>query len=149
MMKMKVGGDAGPASDANRVLETIRRARDGDALRLDANQAWSMADALSFAKALTGVDGGIGKGGAVPGLEYIEEPLRDPRLVQEFWEKSGKVLPYALDESLGMGEEVFTDDVRLNFECGGGRGTGGGEFGGVSCTVDVSRSVCFFTRCLE
>lgn len=56
VMKVKVGGDAGPAADAVRAVkllsETARSA--GTSLRLDANQAWSMEDALCFTAALVG-----------------------------------------------------------------------------------------------
>lgn len=54
VIKVKVGGDAGPVADATRAVkllsETSRGA--GSSLRLDANQAWSLEDALCFTAAL-------------------------------------------------------------------------------------------------
>lgn len=76
-----------------------------------------MGEALLFTSVLSGARS-EGTGGAsfasnaVGAVEYIEEPLRDPRSLGDFWDRSGKVLPYALDESLAMGREVFTDEVR-------------------------------------
>lgn len=125
MLKVKVGGGSGPKADAERSLELLRGSPKGSTLRLDANQAWAMDEALCFSTALTGASGigvvGDGSGAhtascaELGSVEYIEEPLRNPRLLGKFWELSGKALPYALDESLGMGREVFTDDVSVAF----------------------------------
>ncbi|CAN0434107.1 unnamed protein product [Ectocarpus sp. 8 AP-2014] len=49
-------------------------------------------------------------------VEYIEEPLREPRSLGKFWERSGGIVPYALDESLAMGREKFTDKELLQLE---------------------------------
>lgn len=156
VLKVKVGGKAGPSEDAARTVELLRetvlsrvgyssrssskrsRSSCGGTLRLDANQAWTMDEALHFSSVLSAAaaaasassaaerscGGGSGGGGRkaesdlahavdvdVELVEYIEEPLRDPRLLEMFWERSGKVVPYALDESLGMGREAFSDDV--------------------------------------
>lgn len=145
-----MGGGAGPLEDAARTVGLMRESSalseacvssggGVDTLRLDANQAWTMDEALRFCSALAsasaaspatsgcgggGGDGGVGGGSGVIkqaqlegidlGLvEYIEEPLRNPRSLGSFWERSGGVVPYALDESLGMGREVFTDNVRV------------------------------------
>lgn len=160
MLKVKVGGKAGPSEDAARTVELLRgltppSGGDGSSstVRLDANQAWTLDEALLFSSTLatassaaarTGKGGGgsddgggrrsggvvVGDGG-VPGgsgqaelpgvdlglVEYIEEPLRDPRSLGTFWKRSGRVLPYALDESLGMGRESFTDKVSGRFAC--------------------------------
>ncbi|CAN0449876.1 unnamed protein product, partial [Laminaria digitata] len=93
--KVKVGGGkTGPKADAARALELLRESPKGSTLRLDANQAWTMEEALCFYTTLAAASS---SGGSV---EYIEEPLRDPRSLGKFWELSGGVLPYALDESL-------------------------------------------------
>lgn len=137
-----MGGKAGPLEDAARTAGLLRASTPTEAcssavvdtLRLDANQAWTMDEALLFSSALaaasaappeTGAGGGRGEGGGSGGteqalvagvdlrrVEYVEEPLQDPRSLGNFWERSRGILPYALDESLGMGREVFTDNVR-------------------------------------
>ncbi|CAN0099168.1 unnamed protein product [Scytosiphon promiscuus] len=155
VLKVKVGGKAGPSEDAARTLELLRQctspkrglrhkssssSSSGRTLRLDANQAWEMEEALQFSTALTAAEvkqrnRGSGsnstKGGGICGeqgfsesgreagsvdlgmVEYIEEPLQNPRSLEQFWERSGKRVPYALDESLGMGREAFTDEELL------------------------------------
>ncbi len=151
MLKVKVGGEAGPSEDASRTAELLRNLKPtmvngsgSSTVRLDANQAWTLDEALLFSSKLAtassaasrtsncsggggGISGGVASGDSIePGgseqaksagvdlglVEYIEEPLRDPRSLGEFWERSGRALPYALDESLGMGREAFTDKVR-------------------------------------
>jgi len=56
-------------------------------IRLDANQAWSLNEALYFAGEISDVN-----------IEYIEEPLKHVEELPEFSQISG--LPVALDESL-------------------------------------------------
>jgi len=71
-------------------------------LRLDANRAWTLPDAVTF-----------GRGAAGFGIEYIEEPLRDPGGLDALYEKTG--IPLALDETLaGMssGDAVLSKGVR-------------------------------------
>ena len=115
VLKVKVGGRAGPASDADRTLEFLQDSPRESTIRLDANQAWSMEEALEFFAALAEADGAIPRhDSTIAAIEYIEEPLKDPRALEELWERSGKVVPYALDESLAMGREAFTDDVRIS-----------------------------------
>lgn len=117
MLKVKVGGGSGPEADAARSLELLRGSPKGSTLRLDANQAWTMDEALSFSTALAAASSNDGSGthtaacADLGSVEYIEEPLRNPRLLGELWERSERALPYALDESLGMGRKAFTDDV--------------------------------------
>ena len=120
-----MGSESGPKADATRSLELLRGSPKGSTLRLDANQAWTMDEALCFSAALAAESdvGVIPDGSGVHmaarpelgSVEYIEEPLRNPRSLGKFWELSGRTLPYALDESLGMGREVFTDDVSVAF----------------------------------
>jgi o-succinylbenzoate synthase len=85
-VKLKVGS-RGVEED----VELVRAVREalGDAveLRLDANRAWSVADAEEFARATAGLD-----------LEYVEEPLADPAWLPSFVRDHR--LPVALDESL-------------------------------------------------
>ncbi len=85
-VKIKVGRQSIRA-DAERVIEAHRQLGPGITLRLDANRAWSLADALAFDKHIAGVP-----------LEYIEEPLENPAELPAFHERSG--LPVALDEAL-------------------------------------------------
>lgn len=62
-------------------------------LRLDANRAWSFAEAVDFARAVADVE-----------YEYIEEPLTDPSGLADLVRDRG--VPVALDESLvGMSPE--------------------------------------------
>ncbi|MEM7313960.1 MAG: o-succinylbenzoate synthase, partial [Planctomycetota bacterium] len=56
-------------------------------LRLDANQAWGFEQALSFLDATKDVE-----------LEYIEEPLSEPRRLEELYDCTQ--VKYALDETL-------------------------------------------------
>ena len=85
-VKIKVGRQAVRA-DAERVCEVHRQLGPDIKLRLDANRAWTIADALDFAKRIAGVP-----------LEYIEEPLQNPAELPAFHEHSR--LPVALDETL-------------------------------------------------
>jgi O-succinylbenzoate synthase len=91
--KLKIGS-ADPAGDAERVRAVAARLGPGTALRLDANRAWSLAQALRFAGAVEGVV-----------IEYLEEPLLDPSQLPAFASRTG--LPVALDESLaGLSPEA-------------------------------------------
>ncbi|CAN0479798.1 unnamed protein product, partial [Ectocarpus sp. 8 AP-2014] len=114
VLKVKVGGIAGPSEDAARTVQLLRESGSSGSsssssisstLRLDANQAWTMDEALQFSAAL----GDAAATGAAPA--YIEEPLREARSLGKFWERSGGIVPYALDESLAMGREKFTDKL--------------------------------------
>ena len=85
-VKIKVGrGD--PAAEAARVRDLAARLGAGTRLRLDANRAWRLPDALSFARALVGVD-----------IEYIEEPLQRPTELPLFTKDAG--MKIALDETI-------------------------------------------------
>jgi O-succinylbenzoate synthase len=85
-VKIKVGRQSIRA-DAGRVKEVHRQLGPDIKLRLDANRAWTLTDAVDFAKSITGVP-----------LEYIEEPLQNPAELPAFHARSG--LPVALDEAL-------------------------------------------------
>ncbi|MDQ7040990.1 MAG: o-succinylbenzoate synthase [Rhodothermus sp.] len=62
-------------------------------LRVDANRAWSLREALAFAEAV-----------ADQGIAYIEEPVRDPEQLQAFVRQSP--VPAALDETLAEQPET-------------------------------------------
>ncbi|MFB6099297.1 MAG: o-succinylbenzoate synthase [Salinibacter sp.] len=84
-VKVKVG-----RRPVDREVETLReiRAALGDkvALRADANRAWSLEEAVAFAKDTQDLP-----------LAYVEEPLSDPEELSEF---GGRVeCPVALDET--------------------------------------------------
>jgi len=68
-----------------RSLATLIAAR--AVLRLDANRAWSLPDAVTFVDATADL-----------GIEYIEEPLADPDELPMLMERTP--VPFALDESL-------------------------------------------------
>jgi o-succinylbenzoate synthase len=90
--KIKVGGGEGVDADAKR-LEGFEGVAGTTRLRLDANQAWSLEDAVSFVSMLSPTVLGM--------IEYIEEPLRDPQRLVEFYSITG--MRYALDESIDQG----------------------------------------------
>lgn len=85
-LKVKVGRQS-----VQKDIDTVRRVSGvlaGEAsLRLDANRAWTLQEALEFARGIE----------ACP-VEYLEEPLRDPHAMGEF--VRGSVIPAAVDESL-------------------------------------------------
>ena len=83
--KLKVGRRA-PEADAALVRQ-VAGVLGPTRLRLDANRAWSMEEAVAFARVL----------GEVP-VEYVEEPLADWRRLPDLALRTG--LPFALDESL-------------------------------------------------
>mmetsp|Transcript_10185 Transcript_10185/g.17519 ORF Transcript_10185/g.17519 Transcript_10185/m.17519 type:complete len:222 (+) Transcript_10185:3-668(+) len=93
VLKVKVG--VKPVADEARKINKLRMylSTQGRStrLRLDANQAWNLETAVSFAKAL----------GNYRGIEYIEEPLQNPLELPEFYKQTS--LPYAVDESFSDG----------------------------------------------
>lgn len=89
-VKVKVGRGT-PGEDAARVRQVWERLGGQVGLRLDANRAWDLDDALAFAAALE-----VGSG--VLAVEFIEEPLRDVACLEAF--VAGTGLPVALDETL-------------------------------------------------
>lgn len=84
-LKLKVGRRS-VAADVRRVHALAEVVGANGRIRLDANRAWSVAEAEQFADAL----------GPVP-LEYVEEPLADPSALPPFAVRTG--LPVALDET--------------------------------------------------
>lgn len=85
-IKLKVGGQ--PVKEDLRLVENVRTTIGDDiSLRLDANKAWPLNDAISFGKAAKDYD-----------IEYLEEPLQNPREIPQF--KDAATIPIALDESL-------------------------------------------------
>jgi len=84
-VKLKVGRRS-VAADVERV-RTLRQALGSDvALRLDANRAWTMDEAVRFME----MTGDLS-------LAYIEEPLEDPHRLDAFVQQTG--CPVALDET--------------------------------------------------
>lgn len=89
-LKVKVGGRAAGMTWQTEVaaLKALRsEVGDGVRLRLDANRAWSLSEAIQFGRAVEGL-----------GIEYIEEPLQVPSELERFYEGTG--LGYAWDETL-------------------------------------------------
>ncbi len=85
-IKLKVGKQK--AEDDAGLVREVRAALPAPvSLRLDANRAWQLEEALSFGKAIRDCR-----------IEYIEEPLRDPSELKRFYAETG--LPLALDETL-------------------------------------------------
>lgn len=83
-VKLKVG--TAPVEEEARLVRAVANVIGPRvALRLDANRAWSRAEALDFALRIAGVP-----------IAYIEEPVSDPRDLPAVAEH----LPVALDESL-------------------------------------------------
>jgi len=90
--KLKVGrGDL--QSEIKLVKEVRDRLPETVQLRLDANQAWTMDEAMTFAESIAGVD-----------IEYIEEPLQDVDLLEDLHSRTG--FKYALDETLLRAEAI-------------------------------------------
>lgn len=85
-VKLKVG--RGSLGEDLLTIRAVREAvGEGVALRLDANRAWTEEEARAFAEAVAGF-----------GVDYVEEPLRDPAGLPALWLDTG--LPVALDETL-------------------------------------------------
>lgn len=85
-VKLKVG-QASVADDINAVKAVRAMLNETVDLRLDANRAWSLAEARAFADGIDGCD-----------IAYIEEPLGNPFELDTLAETTD--LPIALDETL-------------------------------------------------
>ncbi|MCD6249534.1 MAG: o-succinylbenzoate synthase [candidate division Zixibacteria bacterium] len=86
-VKLKVGSNSIDV-DIERTQDAFHELGNTTTLRLDANRAWSFEDAYRFAAGITDCE-----------IEYIEEPLADPKLLRKFSKRTG--LAIALDESIG------------------------------------------------
>ena len=101
-VKLKVGSRS--VVEDVEVTRAVRDAiGDGVGLRLDANRSWSLEQAVAFGREL----------GDAVGVEYLEEPLRDPAHLRELFDATG--IPMALDESL---LELRPDDLEERPEVG-------------------------------
>jgi O-succinylbenzoate synthase len=85
-LKIKVGS-APVREDIDMVRQVSAVIPGHVTLRLDANRAWSLADALAFAQEIRDC-----------AIEYIEEPVREAGTLEKYIRSSD--LPVALDESL-------------------------------------------------
>lgn len=84
-MKLKVGGSV---EDSIAKVKAVSEVTQGKILlSLDANQSWSLEEAVQFGK---GVDYGT--------ISYIEEPLKNVYHIPSFYKET--MIPVALDESL-------------------------------------------------
>lgn len=87
-VKLKVGRES--MTEDIRLVREVRSIIGPEiSLRLDANQAWSLDDAVLFGKAM---------GDA--GIAYIEEPCKVPGDLPAFHRATG--IPYAIDESIHL-----------------------------------------------
>ena len=93
-VKLKVGSR--PVAEDVDLTSAVRSViGDGMELRLDANRSWSLEQAVEFGRAVGDTN-----------IEYLEEPLRDPAHLADFFDATG--IPVALDESL---LELRPDDL--------------------------------------
>lgn len=87
-LKLKVGRQALP--EDIRLVRALRGAvGDAIAIRLDANRAWDVESATTFAEGVSDCR-----------VEYLEEPLQDPSRMVELSARTG--VPVALDETLAQ-----------------------------------------------
>ena len=85
-LKIKVGRD--DLIQETDVLQNIQAiVGEKIKLRLDANRAWNMQQAIQFAREVSGLN-----------IDYIEEPLNDPAAIGHYYQETGARI--ALDESL-------------------------------------------------
>ena len=100
-VKLKVGSR--PVVEDVELTRVVRDTiGDSVALRLDANRSWTLEQAVAFGRE-------IGNSG----VEYLEEPLREPGHLRELFGAIG--IPVALDESL---LELRPDDLEGRREVG-------------------------------
>lgn len=86
-IKLKVGWQSNLQDEVELVRLVRKRLRNDQLIRLDANRAWSLEQAVNFARQV-----------AELGIEYIEEPTASPRDLEACYGQGG--VPYALDETL-------------------------------------------------
>ena len=111
-LKVKVGLD--PREDARRVIDVVRCAGSGVRIRVDANQAYSLADAKTFASKVED-----------PQIEAFEQPLPAESLDLMAELRAFTSLPLMLDESVWTDEDIRTasdycDLVKLRMMKSGG-----------------------------
>ena len=95
VLKLKVG--IAPASEEIAALHQIAKAVSAERrLRLDANRAWSFADAEAFIAACAGLP-----------IEGLEEPLAEPTPVLLQKLQSTAAFPLAIDESIHLLDAHF------------------------------------------
>ena len=104
-IKIKVGRGPSPEQEAKVISNISRTLGDRLRIRLDANRAWDIDQALRFAEHLS-----------CPNLEYIEEPVTRVNDIVAFCEKTQ--LPVALDESIASSRKP-TDVAELLKLCPG------------------------------
>lgn len=85
-IKLKVGRES-LERDVERTRDAYHELGSDTTLRLDANRSWTFENAVAFANQISDCE-----------IEYIEEPLAEPKRLAEFTAQTG--LPVALDESL-------------------------------------------------
>ncbi len=85
-IKLKVGRQS-LADDISMVKAACQKLPLDTFLRLDANRAWSLPDAITFGNAIVNCN-----------IEYIEEPLKNPLGLDTLYRETN--MPIALDESL-------------------------------------------------
>ena len=97
-VKVKVGGR--PMDEAIEITWKVRdTVGDRVRLRLDANRAWSLDQAVKFGKAVFTCD-----------IDYIEEPTADPANLGVFFSECG--MPVALDETLSDSPIKALEELR-------------------------------------
>ena len=101
--KLKVQA-ADPDLAVEQVLSLRSAFGDNISLRLDSNRSFPLEDACAFFKRLP-----------ANSIEYIEEPVADPRLIPEFFSRIG--IRSALDESLWLNPGIWHD---IPHDCLGG-----------------------------
>ena len=97
-IKIKVGRFESPFEDAE-VVKAIRgQVGPFMTLRVDANQAWSLQEAMDFCNSVSSCN-----------IEYLEEPLNQPCLLYDFKPS----IPIALDESIDQGVFSLEEGSKL------------------------------------
>ena len=92
------------------------------ALRVDSNRSFSLEDACVFFKGLP-----------VDSIEYIEEPVADPLLIPDFFNRTG--IRSALDESLWMNPGIWDE---IPHHCLGGMVLKPSRLGSFSRTLNLA-----------
>lgn len=97
--KVKVAGEGSLMQDARRVEAVAAALGPGGKVRIDANGAWDVDDAV---RALTELELAVRRGG-IDGLEYVEQPCRT---IAEMAQLRRRVAtPIAADESIRLPED--------------------------------------------